>query len=126
MINLASVFCKIKSGPTCQKLQIKIGKELVREHLDVLNDFRSPGLDGILPRMLKELVIVISEAKQPKKVNNDLETNLFDISICEYSRVEVLHGQIYMCPSLSELLQGESSETSWLSLRRDAHTSELQ
>lgn len=38
----------------------KIGKEMTREHLVTLNEFKFPGPNGLHPKVLKELADVIS------------------------------------------------------------------
>ncbi|XP_058028993.1 uncharacterized protein LOC131193128 [Ahaetulla prasina] len=53
----------IKNSTTKNRLetQVKIGKKMVSEHLSTLDEFKSPGPDGLHPKVLKELADVISE-----------------------------------------------------------------
>ncbi|XP_062814382.1 F-box/LRR-repeat protein 2 isoform X4 [Anolis carolinensis] len=43
------------------EIQPQIGKQVVQEHLAILNEFKAPGPDQLHPKVLKELADVISE-----------------------------------------------------------------
>ena len=42
-------------------MQFEIDKEMVKEHLIFLNEFKSPGPDELHPRVIKELAEELSE-----------------------------------------------------------------
>lgn len=46
---------------TKEGIQVKAGKELLREYLSTLDEYKSPGPDGFHPKVLKELADAILE-----------------------------------------------------------------